>query len=263
MPTNQKGVFTDKEIQWMLLQPRAKQNSEPRAEPRKNEPTHPELTLSERGPSPYSDKISLDRGKLSLQADGILQPDLKTPSEILVIDPSTEKVDPTNFSPVKRIGEAAIDRDGSPHGYMPNDVGSEKMANGLDRKGKPVGFLPEKKNALGGLVSTTGWQRGPSERQSSYVDARRVPYVAMPASYFKGENRGKYGDFVQLTNKTTKKKIWAVVADSRGSNNKGIEMSEAAATALGVEFNAKGTTKNYKDIALVAYKGSASGRWYE
>ena len=69
------------------------------------------------------------------------------------------------------------------------------------------------------------------------------------------------GDFVKLRNKVNGKETWAVVADTR-EILKHVEISIAACRQLGIEFNRAGTTKNYQRVAMEAFKGSASGRWY-
>lgn len=220
---------------------------------------------SQRNVSHLEEKILIERGSFKIKLSGILQPDHEGPVEIVEINPQAEGIEPTRFPSTKRIGEAALDYDGSPTAYMPGDVGADKLRNGGSNLKKPYGYRPNDINHLGGYVSTTAWQkrRGSDNDQGSYVDARRIPYVAMPGSYFKKTNGGKYGDFVRLTNKTTKKTVWAIVADSRESNDEGVELSLAAAKKLGIEFKRAGTMKNAKGITLEAFRGSASGKWYE
>ena len=48
---------------------------------------NPGLSLKEKGPSIYSDKISLDKGKFLVTNNGIYQPDATAPTEIVAIDP--------------------------------------------------------------------------------------------------------------------------------------------------------------------------------
>lgn len=222
---------------------------------------NPSLSLKEKGPSIYSDKVSLDKGKFLVTNNDIYQPDATASTEIITIDPHAEGVNPSKFAPKQLIGEAVVDHDGSATAYIPGDIGSDQLKYGYDNKGREVGLVKKSLNHLGGYLSTTSFQKGPSDRQSSHIDSRRIPYVAMSGSYF--EEGGHHGDFVKLTNKITKKTIWAIVADNRKGRTKGVEMSIAAATALGVEFNRRATTKNYQKITLEAYKGSASGKFYE
>lgn len=212
--------------------------------------------------SHLSGKVNLDRGAFKIKLAGILQPDHVTPIEIIKIDPYIEGVDPERFKVIKKMGKAKIDHDGSPLSYMPDGLGSDFLENGGLKSKEPWGYIPDTANYLGGYVSKTFWQKHGSrdDDQSAYADSRRVPYVAMPPNYF--AEGGKKGDFVFLKNRTTRKEAWAVVADLRASE--GIELSVAAAKALGIEFGIRsGRMKNGEAISMKAYQGSASGKWYE
>lgn len=204
---------------------------------------------------PQANEIKLDGDKIFLKFQGDPQSEI-TP---IMIDPAGEGIEVKRFPTFSHQGKAAVDHDGSPTAYMPGDRGTDYLANGF--KGADYfGFDPRAINEDGGYVSKTKWNNGGDpKRQSSYVDSRRVPYVVVPDKYL--QEGGKMGDFVRLRNRITKREIWAVVADSR-KNVKEVEFSIAAAKLLDVGFNRVGTTKNYQDITMVAYRGSASGRWY-
>lgn len=204
---------------------------------------------------PEEQKVPIDGKKFHLKYQGAADP----PVIPILINPEHEGVDVNKFPKFSHMGKAAIDHDGSPTAYMPGDKGSDYLENGFDSTGY-YGFDPNILNSEGGYLSRTRWQKGDSNRQESFIDARKVPYVVVPNDYFK--TGGKNGDFVKLHNKVTGKEIWAVVADSRG-RVKEVEVSIAAAKQLGIEFNRSGATKNYQKLTMQAFKGSASGRWYQ
>jgi hypothetical protein len=155
---------------------------------------------------------------------------------------------------------AVVDFDGSPTAYGPNGLGDDFLANAghtgnwwgiaTDRNKNPI-INPEN----GHYVSTTSWARGPRGVQSSYVDAQRVPYVAMNAhDRAKG---ARNGDFVLLTNEKTGKQVWAVVADYAGSHpDSHTEVSAAAARALGLKFNKHGVDGN---LSMQFFPGTGTG----
>lgn len=218
------------------------------------------MALSTEVPEGQQQRVKIDEKKMFFK----YQKDTGFPVVNTVnIDPMKEGIDVTRFPSFKHMGEAAVDHDGSPTAYMPGDKGSDKLKNGYNKGGKAVGFDPKVLNAEGGYVSTTSWNRSKKEEdipyQENYVDSRRVPYVVVPKKYI--NQGGKMGDFVKLRNKVNGKETWAVVADTR-EILKHVEISIAACRQLGIEFNRAGTTKNYQRVAMEAFKGSASGRWY-
>lgn len=151
---------------------------------------------------------------------------------------------------------AAIDFDGDPYAYAPAESGlptSDYLANagrpgnwwGIETDtGKPSGR--PKIRSDGYYVSQTSLRlRGRS------LDARVVPFVALPNGY-KG---AKLGDYALLTNNATGQRIWAVFGDVSPRQAR-VEMSPAAATAIGVGFKKSGTTANAGSITVTIYPGS-------
>ncbi len=174
--------------------------------------------------------------------------------------PAVNGTVPTNgLRSFTRTGTAEIDFDGSPTAYGPNG-GDDYLANAghpgkwwgvaTDRSGNPV-INPEN----GHYVSSTAWQRGPSDQQSSFVDAQKVPFVAMNAH---DKAKGvKNGDFVLLTNQATGKQVWAVGADYAGDHpDDHTEISAAAGRALGLQFNKRGVEGHF---SMQFFPGTATG----
>ncbi len=169
---------------------------------------------------------------------------------------------PVNTNGVRsftRRGIAEVDFDGSPTAYGPNGLGDDFLANAghpgkwwgvaTDRSGNP------RVNENGYYVSTTAWASGAQGVQSSYVDAQRVPYVAMNAH--DRANGARNGDFVLLTNEKTGKQCWAVVADYAGNHpDDHTEISAAAARALGLRFNKRGVEGH---LSMQFFPGTGTG----
>ena len=158
-----------------------------------------------------------------------------------------------------RTGIAEVDFDGSPTAYGPNGAGDDYLAN-AGHSGRWWGVetgsngAPRVNPENGYYISTTAWQQGGGQ-QSSYVDAQRVPYVAMNAG---DKARGaKNGDFVLLTNQSTGKQVWAVVADYAGTHpDNHTEVSAAAARALGLSFNKRGVDGH---LSMQFFPGTGTG----
>ncbi len=172
-------------------------------------------------------------------------------------------------------GAAAIDWDGDPHAYAPPGsglVGDDNLANaghpgnwwGIQTDtGQPDGtplIGPD-----GYYISTTsarfsqdangvGYE---NTHGGTYLDASTTNYVALPSdSHGVTADGARPGDYVMVTNNSTGQSTWAVYGDSRGSNNDGVEMSAATATAVGVGYNRAGTTSNAGNITVTVYPGS-------
>lgn len=151
---------------------------------------------------------------------------------------------------------AAIDFDGDPYAYAPEGSGlptSDYLANA----GRPGNWW--------GLETDTGRPSGqPKIRSDGYyisqtalrlhgrsLDARAVPFVALPAGYM----GAKLGDYALVTNNSTGQRIWAVFGDVSPRQAK-VEVSPAAAKALGVGFTKAGTTANAGSLTVTIYPGS-------
>jgi hypothetical protein len=169
-------------------------------------------------------------------------------------------IDTNGLRSFTRQGIAVVDFDGSPTAYGPDGLGDDFLANAghpgkwwgvaTDKSGNPL-INPEN----GYYVSTTSWASGPRGVQSSYVDAQKIPYVAMNAH--DKANGARNGDFVLLTNEKTGRQAWAVVADYAGNHpNDHTEVSAAAARALGLKFNKRGVEGH---LSMQFFPGTSTG----
>ncbi|MBS0658183.1 MAG: hypothetical protein JSR82_08050 [Verrucomicrobia bacterium] len=151
---------------------------------------------------------------------------------------------------------AAIDYDGDPFAYAPPTSGlptSDYLANA----GRPGNWW--------GLETDTGKPSGtPKVRSDGYyisqtslrlhgrsLDARVVPFVALPHGYM----GAKLGDYALVTNNSTGQRIWAVFGDVSPRQAR-VEVSPAAAKALGVGFTKGGTTSNAGSLTVTIYPGT-------
>jgi hypothetical protein len=171
-------------------------------------------------------------------------------------------------------GGLAIDADGSPNAYHPEDKGLDFLANagkpgnwwGIateDGKssGKPVVQGPGDP-APGYYVSTTSLedQTKPVTSPARYVDSGKVPYVVLPPQLTAPKTPGgaRLGDFAAVVNTRTGQVAYALVAD-KGPKDKLGEGSIALAEALGIASSPKkgGTGKG---VAYVVFPGSGNGK---
>lgn len=159
-------------------------------------------------------------------------------------------------TPVVRIGTAysyvtgrvAIDADGSPRAYHPNDTGLDALANaGYPDKGwrsvlvvdpndasKP--FVQPDGPTMGYFVSKTSLQDSTLKETDPrrYVDAETVPYVIFPGAFYATAGTGRWGDLVMARNLDQPgRETLAVVADGGPTDDPLGEMSIALATRLG------------------------------
>ena len=135
-------------------------------------------------------------------------------------------------------GGMTIDADGSPHAYSPRPeegldalehAGSPEHWDGIaTRHGEPI-VQGADDPAPGYYVSTTALQdfSFPFDRQERYVNAARVPYIALPAT----EDGPQLGDFALVVNTRTRKASPAIFADISAVPGEG---SIALARRLGI-----------------------------
>lgn len=107
------------------------------------------------------------------------------------------------------IGGMAIDCDGAPNAYHPDNIGIDFNGNAgyppkprddgsmskiwglhLDARGKPVTY-PTEHEFAGYFISTTALSKGGLPPWERYVDATAVPYVALPGNMVPRVRRGK------------------------------------------------------------------------
>jgi hypothetical protein len=169
-------------------------------------------------------------------------------------------------------GGLAIDADGAPNAYHPDNKGLDYLANAgkpgnwwgiVTDNGKPSG-QPVVQGASdpypGYYVSATSLedQSQPVKSPARYVDSGKVPYVVLPPQVMAPKTSGgaKLGDFAAVVNTGTGKVVYAIVAD-RGPKDKIGEGSIALADGLGIASNPKkGGTSN--GVAYVIFPGSGN-----
>jgi Fungal chitosanase of glycosyl hydrolase group 75 len=166
----------------------------------------------------------------------------------------------------------AIDADGAPRAYHPNDrLGLDTIKHAgypgnwwaLETEdGKPSGrpvVQGPSDPAPGYYISMTALSDpgNTNERDPRrFVDAASIPYVVLPPV---GLKHARLGDFATIVNRRNGKIQGGIVADESASNLKMGEGSIALANALGVDSNARsGGIEN--GIAYVIYPGSGNGR---
>ena len=139
-----------------------------------------------------------------------------------------------------------IDADGAPNAYAPHNRGLDYTANArgwkgwvalvTDQKGHPI--LQKRGRYRGYYVSTTSLQHesvSDLKNPKRYIDATRVPYIALPPDFSKAFNIS-LGDLALVRNKASGRTAYAVFADVGPKGRIG-EGSIALAKALGIPSN--------------------------
>jgi hypothetical protein len=193
------------------------------------------------------------------------------------VSPSTQKKTPvfrrTGASAVVYFSGMTIDADGAPNAYHPDDrpgLDALKNAGGDDKwwalvvgaDGKPV---VQRSGEFKGYFLSMTWLTSEDDRYSRidpeyWVDARKVPYVAIPYSVLRATGIVK-GDLAYVINGKTKKSSVAIVADMGTENTLG-EGSIALARAVGVKSCDPRVGGQEAGIAYVVFPRSAAQiRW--
>jgi RHS repeat-associated protein len=146
------------------------------------------------------------------------------------------------------FGQVTIDHDGDPHAYAvrgSGNIGHDSLANATHLSGPLRGQLSANvvmfksgKPVIreGYYVSRTSWHRG-----EHAVNPEKVPYIALGTKQQHDERaagKTQTRGWFNVVNPANGKSVPAVFADSRGSapeNNRGVEISPAAARAVGLE----------------------------
>lgn len=166
-----------------------------------------------------------------------------------------------------------IDADGAPNAYHPeDDPGLDSLdhagRNGnwwalvLDDHGKPI--VQQSGKFEGYYVSMT-WlsredNRYPATDPHYWVDARTVPYIAVPKSVWEPA-RVERGDLAYVVNQKTGKSSVAIVADWGTEDTLG-EGSIALAEALGFESSDPRTGGQDDGVVYIVFPGTANKpRW--
>ena len=168
----------------------------------------------------------------------------------------------------------AIDADGAPDAYHPDDTGRDHLAN-AGKPGNWWGVVTDDGTAKGTpvvqgaddprpgyYVSATALEdsKRPRTDPRRYVDSGAVPYIVLPPQLLAPKLKGgpKLGDFAIVTNVVNGRSVHAIVADI-GPGAKLGEGSIALAEALGIRSSPKagGTSVG---IQYRVYPGSGERR---
>lgn len=173
-----------------------------------------------------------------------------------------------------RTRHIALDADGSPRAYHPNDTGLDALANaGYPHKGWRSVLVVDPADAAKPYVQPSGRTAGYFLSKTSledpslaatdparYVDAETTPYVVFPGAFYALKGTGAFGDLVVVRKLGTALESAAIVADAGPSKAPLGEISLALAVALG------GTNPNPRnghgapsgDFQYVVFPGSRS-----
>jgi hypothetical protein len=142
----------------------------------------------------------------------------------------------------------AVDADGAPNAYHPEDRGLDALANAgyPDTSWWPSVLVPDLDNPqrayvqpegefAGYFVSKTALQTTgkPAVDPARYVDARNVPYLVFPGGFYRESGTGLLGDLGVAVNLTTGRSSAFVVADFGPGSARLGEVSIALAEGLG------------------------------
>lgn len=164
----------------------------------------------------------------------------------------------------------AIDADGSPRAYHPDDEGLDFLANAgrpgnwwalvVDGEGEPIVQGPDDP-APGYYVSTTSLidRRRPEADPRRYVDAEAVPFVVLPPELRVGEQATgvELGDLALVVDLESGARSFAIFADVGPRRSIG-EGSMALADALGLPSNPRRGGKA-GGLAYLIWPGSGEG----
>ena len=164
----------------------------------------------------------------------------------------------------------AIDADGAPNAYHPDNLGTDDLVNAghlgnwwalVTDRGEPI--IQRQGPFEGFYVSMTWLHREdglhtPSDPEY-WVDARHVPYLAIPRSVFEPAGIGK-GDLAFVLNEQTGAASYAIVADWGTEETLG-EGSIALAELIGVPSSPRVGGVPGGVVYLVFPNSAARPRW--
>ena len=162
----------------------------------------------------------------------------------------------------------AIDADGSPNCYGPDNSGLDWTANGgtpgsdwwggpVDASGYPV--VQKIYDPTPGFYVSGTALINPSYPEASpyrYTDSESIPFIVLPGQH---SNKAKLGDVALVYNTETEDNCYAVYADVGPSSKIG-EGSIRLAEALALNSDAKSGGTERKVITFVVFPGSV-GAW--
>jgi hypothetical protein len=141
----------------------------------------------------------------------------------------------------------AIDADGAPNAYHPQDKGLDAIGNAEYPNGNwrsilvldpnnPAQPFRQPDGPFGGyfLAGTSLQDKTKALTDPArYLDARTVPYIVFPGSFYAIKGTGDYGDIVAAFHLTNRKSTSAIVGDGGPPNDDLGEISIGLAEALG------------------------------
>lgn len=141
----------------------------------------------------------------------------------------------------------ALDADGSPRAYHPNDTGLDALANaGYPHRGWKSVLVVDPANSNKPYVQPDGPTKGyfvsktsltdptlPDTDPNKYVDSETVPYIVFPGGFHALGGTGTWGDLVMVRKLNSQLQSAAIVADGGPTKAPLGEISLALAVALG------------------------------
>lgn len=142
----------------------------------------------------------------------------------------------------------AVDADGAPNAYHPGDVGLDALANAGypneswwtsvlvgDPNDPGRAYAQTSGEFVGYFVSKTSFQDESKALTdpARYVDARKIPYLVFPGSFYRMKGTGLLGDLGYAISLSSGEKTAFVVADIGPSSARLGEVSIALAERLG------------------------------
>nr|7TVO_A Chain A, Viral chitosanase V-Csn E157Q mutant [unclassified sequences] len=163
----------------------------------------------------------------------------------------------------------AIDADGAPNAYAPNNGGTDFTANGGDDQGGdwwggPVDAegYPIKQKIFdpfpGYYVSATA-HFNPAYSEDSpyrYIDSNSIPFIVLPGNH---SNGAKLGDVALVYNEKTGDNCYAIYGDVGPSSKIG-QGSVRLAQALKIDDNPKAGGTESRIVVTLVFPGSV-GKW--
>jgi hypothetical protein len=162
-----------------------------------------------------------------------------------------------------------IDADGAPNAYGPKNKGLDYTANARGAHGWAAlvtnkhGIPVRQKSGQyrGFYVSTTSLEQTSVKdvaNPTRYIDARTIPYIALPKDFAERFGIG-LGDLAVVMNEANGRSAYAIFADV-GPRGRIGEGSIALATELGLPANPR-HDQAFDQITYLIFPGSGAGRW--
>ncbi len=175
----------------------------------------------------------------------------------------------TNYNCVLYKAGLAVDADGSPNAYGPNNTGLDYTANAgstgnwwgvvTNSSGNPI-IQSATDPSPGMYVSTTSLVNSSygTTNPLRYVNSETVPYFVIPTAV---RNAGSItiGDIAYVYNKNNGKACYAIYADSGPSGSLG-EASIYLATQLGINNSPRNGGTSSKVVEYIIFPGTGFGQ---